>query len=299
MLSKAQINKIKDNLIKGLKKNKSWIKGWNMDNQKSCASLKSYGGKFNQLYLGIVKDIYGFKSNYWLTFNKMKRLKGYIMKGTIMQGFCFIPISHTYTKKDKDGNTLKDENGKPESYTFNSFKAEPLFNLSQIKGLSPKVLKQFKTDFKPLDFKPVEKAEQLITGYTNKPEIIHGGTKAFYSPSHDLIKLPQKANFKSVESYYKTLFHELAHSTGHHKRLNREGIKNGKFGDAVYSFEELIAEMTAVLLIKDSRLDTEKMNDNSQAYINGWEKQLDDNPEQIIKAFSQAQKGYKFITATA
>ncbi|WP_245561161.1 zincin-like metallopeptidase domain-containing protein [Desulfoscipio gibsoniae] len=41
------------------------------------------------------------------------------------------------------------------------------------------------------------------------------------------------------EEYYSTLFHELVHSTGHKKRLNRSSFaKVQKFGNR----EELIAE---------------------------------------------------------
>ncbi|NTV47214.1 MAG: hypothetical protein HGB11_11990 [Chlorobiales bacterium] len=48
---------------------------------------------------------------------------------------------------------------------------------------------------------------------------------------------------------YSTLFHELAHSTGHQSRLLREGItRNWGFGSHEYSEEELVAEMSASFL---------------------------------------------------
>ena len=37
----------------------------------------------------------------------------------------------------------------------------------------------------------------------------------------DFVMMPDAKAFYSPEEYYSTLFHELAHSTGHKSRLNR------------------------------------------------------------------------------
>lgn len=43
---------------------------------------------------------------------------------------------------------------------------------------------------------------------------------------------------------HNTLFHEVVHSTGHENRLNRKTVINSqKFGDALYSEEELLVEI--------------------------------------------------------
>ena len=56
--------------------------------------------------------------------------------------------------------------------------------------------------------------------------------------------MPGINSFECAEEYHSTLFHELSHSTGHEKRLNRHGMETGiaAFGSAVYSKEELAAE---------------------------------------------------------
>jgi antirestriction protein ArdC len=46
------------------------------------------------------------------------------------------------------------------------------------------------------------------------PQIKHGGSEAFYAPVNDYIQMPKLEHFKSSESYYAVLFHELIHSTG-------------------------------------------------------------------------------------
>jgi antirestriction protein ArdC len=56
--------------------------------------------------------------------------------------------------------------------------------------------------------------------------------------------MPAKPSFDSMEEYYNTLFHELAHSTGHPARLDRSSLTDfERFGDHNYSREELVAEM--------------------------------------------------------
>ena len=101
---------------------------------------------------------------------------------------------------------------------------------------------------------PIEAAERIIAGMPNPPEIQHAGSKAFYSPITDRITLPPRELFASAEEYYATALHETVHSTGHQKRLAREGIcEVAPFGSAVYSKEELCAEMGAAYLCAGSR----------------------------------------------
>ena len=67
--------------------------------------------------------------------------------------------------------------------------------------------------------------------------ISYGGNQAYYNPSTDSIRLPEIESFKSMQDYYATALHEIAHSTGHESRLNRD-IKN-TFGTQKYAKEEL------------------------------------------------------------
>ena len=51
--------------------------------------------------------------------------------------------------------------------------------------------------------------------------------------------MPATAAFDGAGEYHSTLFHELAHATGHAKRLNRESLDTpAPFGSEVYSREE-------------------------------------------------------------
>jgi antirestriction protein ArdC len=60
------------------------------------------------------------------------------------------------------------------------------------------------------------------------------------------------------------------HSRGHPKRLAREGITDATaFGSAVYSKEELIAEMGAAYLCAEAGISNVVIA-NQAAYVAGW-----------------------------
>ena len=56
-------------------------------------------------------------------------------------------------------------------------------------------------------------------------------------------------------AYYSTAFHEIIHWTGHPKRLNRLGFsEKGKKDELSYSYEELVAELGALLLCMEFKI---------------------------------------------
>ena len=80
--------------------------------------------------------------------------------------------------------------------------------------------------------------------------------------------MPPKFAFDDAGEWYSTLLHELSHSTGHPKRLNRETItQTARFGSPTYSREELVAEFGAAYLCHMAGVTSTV--DNSAAYIGG------------------------------
>ena len=56
------------------------------------------------------------------------------------------------------------------------------------------------------------------------------------------------SQFPTQAGYSHTALHELAHATGHEKRLNRPTLmKHEGFGSETYAREELRAEMSAMM----------------------------------------------------
>ena len=130
----------------------------------------------------------------------------------------------------------------------------------------------------------------------NKPS-----SRAFYVPSQDFIVLPMQEQFnigKTAEEvyrdgmeYYSTALHEMAHSTGHESRLNRQfGAKRTEG----YAHEELIAEMTAALVGSTMGFD-KKILENNANYLKGWLENLKRNPESITTIMSDVGKASDMI----
>ena len=90
--------------------------------------------------------------------------------------------------------------------------------------------------------------------------------RAFYSISRDAITYPTFEQFKDGESFYSSLAHEMAHSTGSKERLNRfENIQDTN----KMAREELIAELTAALVMARAGV-VKHIKDDSCAYIKSW-----------------------------
>jgi antirestriction protein ArdC len=127
------------------------------------------------------------------------------------------------------------------------------------------------------------------------PPIKHKVQKAFYDIETDHINMPRKKSFSSSESYYSTLFHELVHSTGHEKRLNRPSITEmAEFGSEVYSIEELVAELGAAYLCSSAGILTGQIKD-SAAYIQGWLAKLKNDKRFIVRASGYSQRAVDYI----
>ena len=86
------------------------------------------------------------------------------------------------------------------------------------------------------DFDPIASCEQIIEFWHDSPVIKLDKKKACYIPSLDEIHMPGPRTFFKDEEFYSTIFHEILHSTGHRKRLNRhERFSNLNFASNDYS----------------------------------------------------------------
>lgn len=142
---------------------------------------------------------------------------------------------------------------------------------------------------------PNERAEAIVAGWESGPHIAHGYDGASYSPTTDVVRMPDADAFDSDDDYYTTLFHELTHATGHESRLKR--IEPALFGTDPYAREELVAELGASMLAGLAGLST-AAGANSAAYIAGWLARLRDDRKLIVNAAAQAQKAADLITGT-
>jgi len=126
------------------------------------------------------------------------------------------------------------------------------------------------------------------------PTIQHCEARAYYRHASDLVNMPKRETFAKVPEYYNTLFHELAHSTGHESRLDRLQKRQSNFGDTVYAREELIAEMTASFLCGQAGIERDTI-DNSASYIANWLERLKNDRKLVVQAASAGNKAADYI----
>ena len=255
-----------------------WQKPWM--GVQNIVSKKPYRG-INSLILG-GSD---FQSPYWLTFKQAHDLGGNIKKGEKATPVIYYKL---FEKRDDHGNLVLGSNGRPTRIPF--IRWSNAFNLDQTEGIEPPSQTATQEVIQPLD-----KAAKIVQEAKICP-IYHTGFAAVYSPTEDVIRMPAQKTFRSHESYYQTLFHEMTHSTGHSSRLDREGVTLPiKFGSERYSKEELIAELGASFLSNEAGILNQVQFDNSAAYLGSWIEKFQNDPKMIFTASSQAQRSTDFI----
>ena len=146
-------------------------------------------------------------------------------------------------------------------------------------------------------FAPIPAAEAFVA---NTGAIVrHGGDRAYYTPSADFIRMPERRQFVGsststpAEAYYGTLFHELTHWSGATSRCDRD--LSGPFGDEAYSAEELVAELGAAFLCADQLLRYEPRSDHA-AYVASWIKVLKNEKRAIFTEASKAEQACRFLS---
>ena len=254
-----------------------WQKPWTgvMDGAFNRVSKRPYS-LLNQMLLKHTGE--------YATFKQWQELGGKIRKGEKSEMVVFWKM--TKITEEKDGE--KNEKIIPMLRYYN------VFHISQVDGVEPLPVKELQ----PLE--PIEEAENIKEAYKCREniQIFEKVTnRAFYSPSNDYIEVPCKDQYKHVEEFYSTLFHEMVHSTGHMTRLERfeQGAKIASFGTPDYSKEELVAEIGAATLLSVIGIETSKTFNNSTAYIQSWLRVLKNDNKFIVSASSKAEKAVKYI----
>jgi antirestriction protein ArdC len=299
--------KVNDIVIEGLKKEGlNWFKPWGDGQQDAPFNLHTnrfYNG-FNIFMLNAVMKRDGFEFNQWLTFKQVSEKGGKIIKGSKSTDVYYWNIGYFDLKLNKyipskmiKSININEKYGNEDRYkkTF-SLKFYKVFNVGQCENIEPKKIDKIISD---VTIEPNEVADNLVKNYVesqNGFKITHKLSRAFYNPSKDFVNMPKLETFVDSDSYYKVLFHELAHSTGHKSRLNRKTLTEiAKWGDNTYAKEELVAEISAMYLVGLLGLDPKDNDSNSQAYIKGWCKYLSDKPKECLSAMQQATKAVDLI----
>jgi len=247
-----------------------WKKPWLSTLPKNYISKKEYRG-INFLLL----SLFNFKDAYFITFKQANNLGG-----TIKKGEKSIPIIYWNIIEEKNEDT-----GKKETRAFMRY--YNVFNISQCDGIDFKVEKKY-------NHKKDSNYEEVFNNYKDSPKLVFGN-EAKYNPGSDIVTIPKIETFKNKLDYYSTLYHELIHSTGSQTRLKRFNEVNTS--SYSYGKEELVAELGAAFLCARYGIDNSQVK-YSASYIQGWLRQIKNDPRLIISCAGKAQKAVDYIVGT-
>lgn len=281
-MNQNKVNEIiTDKIIKSLEnKNLKWLKDWSLGFGINHDTGKTYQG-INALLLNIALVTRGYKSNEWATFKQIKKNGGFLKTGSkSVEIIYYTTLEKCSCKRYNCQEEESAEHVKRDSFVLKYYH---VFNIEDT-DLKPRHEIKEKATIKEID--------EQVFNYWNR-EKISLGNPAYY-PQLDKISMPLVENFNSIEGYYSALTHELIHSTGHKKRLNRKGVTQTT-GDRneTYAYEELIAELGSAFFCGSLKI--EKDINNTTAYIQSWLKCLKDDKRFIFKACREATKALKHI----
>jgi antirestriction protein ArdC len=117
-----------------------------------------------------------------------------------------------------------------------------------------------------------------------------GEPKAAYSPSLDIIVMPERGAFLNPESLYAVWAHEHVHYTGHKIRLDRD-LKS-RFDQDAYAFEELVAAIGAAMACAHLQIKGELRHASD---VDHWLKVLRQDNRAILSAASMASKAADYL----
>ena len=306
---------ITDKIIKMLKSTKAsdYKKTWEDDAffiPLNFDSKKPYRGVNRMLLQERIGLTEAFANPYFLTFKQIKKHKGTLKKGAKGYEVVYYSIRYVVPADKNSGrkaysstNAHKvidflDKHKLPENIVTRipMIRYYNVYNGEDITGIDFKLPEVKIGRAIPETASENEAAQLIVENYPNPPAIKHGGNEAYYKLSEDLVRMPKVEQFDSVNDYYRTLFHELTHSTRHENRLNREKI-SFRFGDSGYAKEELVAEFGAVFLSAWAGIMWYN-NKNHAAYLKGWNsaiKEAGNDNKFLMKAASLAQAATDYI----
>tara|TARA_R110002020_G_scaffold41530_1_gene122424 strand:+ start:275 stop:1162 length:888 start_codon:yes stop_codon:yes gene_type:complete len=265
-----------------------WQKPWKSVGHRPANLITKKPYKGINAFLLAFND---YESPYYLTYKQAKEKGGNVKKGEKANLVTYWQFLYFKNDKPLPSKMPQAEKERIADKKIPLLKYYNVFNVEQCEGVEYPTIKACDLN----ENEKLANCESIIEAMPNKPGLTFGGGRAFYRPATDNVTMPKLETFDGSSEYYSTFFHELAHSTGHSSRLNRQGIEEiAAFGDAVYSKEELIAEFTACFLCGETGI-LQRTVENSSAYLKSWLKVLKSDSKMLVTAASQAEKAANYI----
>jgi antirestriction protein ArdC len=260
-----------------------WIKPWSatpgQNVPQNAVSNRPYSG-CNVILLWLARG-QGWPTPRFLTFKQAQEAGGSVRKGKQGTKVYFVKqLRVTESKEGEDHDKL-----------IPMMKEYTVFNVAQCEGLPARIV-----DDKPARVRNPDTRDVLADDFlaASGADIREGQGEAYYSPGADFVSLPAFAAFRGADHFYNVAFHELTHWTGHKARLDRD--LKGRFGQAAYAAEELIAELGAAFLAAEFSFDGDVRH---AGYIANWITLLRSDKRAFFTAASKAQAAADYLRGLA
>ncbi len=266
----------------------------NLENAKTWSDMINARNPINitgRAYRGInIMLLYNasYKSRIWGTFRQIIKHGGKVNKGekSSLVGF-WSKYKPTPTKQAKELVEVEERWYLKVYRVFNVEQCEFIEGNEYLEALEGKLNEE------PVPTIPQELTDDYLRRESIELDTDHFNPVAMYSPGKDSITMPDRSIYTCNDEFFMTLFHEMAHSTGHPKRLNRFEVSSSKYDFDGYCLEELVAEIAANFLSAETGINPDFFN--SLAYIKGWIPSLKEHPRWIVSAAAKAERAVEYI----
>lgn len=285
-----------------------WVCPWNREGETGLPRNGFTGRPYNgtNIFLLWARSILrGFRSSDFYTFHQAKLATGYTFEKSrrgrgryiwegkgkdpgfgVRKGETSSTVLHWHrvTRRNDQEDDIQDSSEAPNS-SFMVPKHYNVFNRDQIEGLPAPEAPHPMTEWE---------RNQLAEDFINATgaRITIGGARAFYSPTHDEITLPERGRFDDPNHFYATAAHELVHWTA--PRITPERRPSGGFGSVEFAEEELVAELGAAFIAAHLGLAGEL---HHPEYIRHWLGRLKDDKRFFFKAAADARRAADYLGA--
>jgi antirestriction protein ArdC len=261
----------------GLANPAGWVAPWHtvLGGAVNAVTGRSYNGG-NMLMLA-----FSGEAGPWATFKQWQSVGANVRKGEHGTPI-LVPIPVSFKKAKADGEET--------TVSFTRYRVATVFHAGQVDGWT--------APESPVNDAPrFADADAWLEAWAGEVSIVNAPNGAQYSMTTDTITVPRYADFKDAAGFYATVFHEATHSTAHPSRLARPF---GRFGDAVYAREELVAELGAAFMGQHFAIPTAMVahgSDSHADYIANWLQVLRNDSSLLWSAASDAQRAVRMLLA--
>lgn len=246
-----------------------WKKSWRTGLPHNQVTLRSYHG-VNVLMLWVEMINKGYSTNGWATEKQWNSIGATVKEEHKRKG---TPVIF-YKVMNEDDDERR--------YSF--MRCSWAFNVDQVDGYD---VPAYDVEYRP-------DLEEFVSSLGIP--IKQGGGEPSYAYMADYINMPLITAFGKEDDYYVTLFHEIAHATGHKSRLDRPLVPMGKPGTEqhqLYAAEELTAELCAAFTGAHFKLDQDQHASYLASWLKAWPK--DKRGAALYFAAKHAGKAYDWI----